>query len=298
MSYTTVTNLHEGGHKRTRITFSLDLEDNLVRHGLEPRYSALTHKVLEFLEESNISGTFFVVGELARQNTGLIQKISNHGHEIAYHSRSHVPLTQEIPERFRRETRSDKAFLEDITGRRITGFRAPIWSLVPSSVWAIDILVELGFKYSSSVLPAANPLYGFSGAPAGPFRWHNGLLELPLPLARIGPITLPLLGGIYFRYLFVSMQEFILKRIDPSAVLWTYCHPYDFDPEQPFTIPDDLNLPMSFLLWANRRGTFRKMRKLLNFGTAPNFESRIRCGEFDIDLPTFEPQFADLSRKA
>ena len=84
-----------------------------------------------------------------------------------------------------------KHFLEDLTGQEIIGYRAPVFSLTNQTIWTLDILNELGFVYSSSVLPASNPLNGFPNTPKTPFYWANGLLEIPVPVAQIGPFTIP-----------------------------------------------------------------------------------------------------------
>ena len=264
-----------------KITFTLDLEDNLAKTDFAARYPDTTRQVLDLLDELGTSGTFFVVGKLARSKPEFIAEIAARGHEIAYHSHAHIPLDRDAPNNFRKETEADKAFIEETTGQPVVGYRAPVWSLVKETVWAVDALKELGFEYSSSVLPAPNPLYGFAGAPMEPFYWPNGLLELPLPLASIGPVTLRFIGGIYLRYLFSPMQGMVLRRIDRKSVLWTYCHPYDFDPGQVYVRADDLGFVMSFLLWRNRGGTFRKMKKLLGNGTAPAFVTRVKSGEFE-----------------
>ncbi len=275
------TNSAAQSNSANRITFTLDLEDNLAETDLPARYLNATRRVLNLLDELGTSGTFFVVGQLARSQPELVSEIAARGHEIAYHSHAHKPLDRETVNNFRRETEADKNFIEGIIGRPVVGYRAPLWSLVKETVWAVDVLKELGFEYSSSVLPATNPLYGFAGAPTEPFYWPNGLLELPLPLASIGPVTLPFIGGIYLRYLFSPMQGMILRRIDRKSVLWTYCHPYDFDPGQAYVRADGLGFAMSFLLWRNRGGTFRKMKKLLGYGTAPAFATRVKSGEFE-----------------
>ena len=128
------------------------------------------------MDELGTSGTFFVVGKLARSQPEFIAEIAARGHEIAYHSHAHIPLDRDTPNNFRKETEADKAFIEETTGQPVVGYRAPVWSLVKETVWAVDALKELGFEYSSSVLPAPNPLYGFAGAPMEPLlaEWIAG----------------------------------------------------------------------------------------------------------------------------
>jgi len=270
----------------TPLTFSLDLEDHRADRTEPGRYPQVTRQILDFLDEAGVRGTVFTVGEVAEEEPDLVREVARHGHEIAFHSYHHRPLTQETRERFAAETRVGKAMLEDLTGRAVSGFRAPVFSLTNASLWAVDVLHELGFAYSSSVLPARHPLYGLPGAPDTPFRWANGLIEIPVPVARIGPWTLPYLGGIYLRYL---PQGIIARLTDrsPGKALWTYCHPYDFDTEEPFARLRDTPLWASILLWLHRRGSFAKMRALLQQGVAPPFAEQIAAGKF-AHVPMFE----------
>lgn len=267
------------------LTFSLDLEDHRADRTGPGRYPLMTHKILDFLDEVGVRGTVFTVGEVAEEAPDLIREVAKRGHEIAFHSYHHRPLTQETRVRFEEETRAGKALLQDLTGVPVFGFRAPVFSLTKSSLWTVDVLHELGFAYSSSVLPASHPLYGMPEAPDTPFRWANGLIEIPVPLARIGPWTLPYLGGIYLRYL---PQNMIGKLRDRSSgkALWTYCHPYDFDAEEPFGRIRDTALWASTLLWFNRRGSFNKMRRLLKQGVASPFADQVAAGSFD-QAPTY-----------
>ena len=130
-----------------------------------------------------------------------MKEIASGGHEIGLHSYHHTPLTETDPDTFRREIGAARAFMEDLAGHAVVGFRAPDLLARRVDTWVTDVLAELGFAYSSSVLPARSPLYGYPGRPRVPHRWPSGLLELPCPVADVGPITNPYLGGIYFRVL-------------------------------------------------------------------------------------------------
>ena len=165
------------------VTFTLDVED-YTAPGSTPRAVETTRQILAFLAERSVRGTFFVVGEFAEEQSALVREIADGGHEIGLHSYRHAPLTDSDPDTFRREVGAARAHVEDLAGRPVVGYRAPTFSIVPSTVWVTDILPELGFRYSSSVLPARSPLYGFPGRPRIPSRWPSGLLELPCPVDR------------------------------------------------------------------------------------------------------------------
>ncbi|MFT4584596.1 MAG: polysaccharide deacetylase family protein (PEP-CTERM system associated) [Gammaproteobacteria bacterium] len=266
------------------LTFTLDLEDHRPVDLYPKRYPDITREILEFLETRGIEATVFVLGRLAHSDPSLIRDIAGRGHEIAFHSFAHVHLTEEIPTRFRNETRDDKKFLEDLTGKAVIGYRAPAFSLTRDSLWAVDIIKDLGFIYSSSVMPARNPIFGFPQAPNRPFRWPNGLLEIPTPIARLGPAVIPFLGGFYLRYLPKVLVRQLLARGDPRQCYWTYCHPYDFDHEEQFYKMDGTSLGTSLLLWFNRKRTFEKLGAVFPASDpsvkSSSFATLIAQGEF------------------
>lgn len=268
------------------ITFTLDLEDHRPDETQPARYPFIVGEILGFLEEQNIKGTFFTVGTLAERKPKLIRMIQEQGHEIAHHSYDHTTLDKQTPDEFRTHTQKAKDILEDITGEKISGYRAPVFSLTKDTVWAVDILKELGFEYSSSILPAANPLHGFSGTPAQPFKWPNGLLEIPAPIGKIGPMTMPYLGGFYLRYLPFGIVKQQIAKANDNTNLWTYCHPYDFDDQEKEWRIKGASVPVSLLLWFNRKNTFKKLEKLVsNYNFAAPFKNQ----SFGNDLPVFDP---------
>jgi polysaccharide deacetylase family protein (PEP-CTERM system associated) len=245
------------------ITFTLDVEDYSPA-GTPARANAVIPRVLELLAEHGAIGTFFVVGEFAEAEPAVVKSIAAAGHELALHAYRHVPLTQLTPAGFRADTARGKAVLEDLSGVAVAGFRAPTFSLVPESRWAVDELTELGFAYSSSVVPARSPLYGWPGQPRHPYRWPGGLVELPCPVAALGSrLANPYLGGVYFRVLPWPAVRFGLARSRPDEVLWIYCHPYDFDPGEPFVPRGDVGKIGNRLLWLNRAGMAARVARVL-----------------------------------
>jgi peptidoglycan-N-acetylglucosamine deacetylase len=264
------------GRARPAVTFTLDLEEHRPSGPAPARYPDLVRRILAFLEERDARGTFFVVGDIAERDPGLVRDIAGAGHEIGFHGWRHVPLPEQPADQFRSETIRGKALLEDLAGREVLGFRAPIFSLVPESRWAVDVLLDTGFTYSSSVLPVRNPLFGDPSSPAAPFRWPNGLLELPCPVARIGSIGLPYLGGVYLRLLprFVSVAA--ARRAAARAGLqWVYCHPYDFDPDEPYWVVPVVGRFGSRLFWLNRRHMFSKVAAALGDRPGPPLAERL-----------------------
>ena len=269
------------------ITITLDVEDHLGRYDATGRYVDNTRRILAFLRERKVRGTFFVVGRIGEVAPWLVREIVATGHEVACHSYRHVPLHRETPASFRAGTRRAKDALEQAGGVPVSGYRAPIFSLTPRTLWAVDELAGLGFHYSSSILPAPHPLHGFPGAPRTPFRWPNGLVEYPVPLAQLGPAALPFLGGIYLRYL-PAWLVYRWARAHPGEVLWTYLHPYDFDAAEPYARMPDTAAWVSLLLWLNRRGTWTKLAGLLEQGTGKPLGELAADRAFADTLPQFQ----------
>ncbi|MFI5399770.1 MAG: polysaccharide deacetylase family protein [SAR324 cluster bacterium] len=247
------------------IVMTVDVEDPLQRYDANGRYVENTRRILAFLRERKVRGTFFVVGRAGEAVPWLVREIVGAGHEVACHSYRHVPLHRETPATFRAETARAKEALEQAGGVPVAGYRAPVFSLTARTTWAVDELAGLGFRYSSSILPARNPLHGFPGAPQTPFRWQNGLVEFPVPVVQAGPIGIPYLGGIYLRYL-PAWLVLRWARARGADVLWTYLHPYDVDAGEPYARMPDTAAWMSWLLWLNRKGTWAKLAKVLELG--------------------------------
>jgi peptidoglycan-N-acetylglucosamine deacetylase len=252
-----------GSTSDQRFAFTLDLEDHRAALGLSPRYPAIVENLLSLLADHGVAGTFFVVGDVARRDPAIVRAIADAGHEIASHGNVHAPIDRLGPDDFAIDARISKACLEEITGRVVTGYRAPVFSLVEKTRWATDVLADTGYRYSSSVLPAANPLYGFAGAPRKPFRWSNGLVEFPCSVIGPGRVALPYLGGTYLRLLPSFASQWLMAR-DSSWYVSTYCHPYDFDVGEPFVrMAHNGGWVTSRLLWVNRRRMRTRIERLL-----------------------------------
>ncbi len=258
------------------ITLTIDLEDPSLRYAPDGRYVVMTRHILDYCDAiGGRKATFFAVGRVAETTPLLIRDIADRGHEIAYHSRNHVSLTKENPTRFMRESREDKDRLEQLAGRPVIGFRAPRFSLTPQTVWALDVLGELGFRYSSSIMPTHISMFGFADASQTPFTWPNGIVEFPLPVAVLGKYKIPYLGGIYLYTMPMFAVRAFLKRAGKGEVLWTYGHPYDFDRNEKFVRMPNAPLRMSYVLWRARKKAAKKMSKILGIGNAPPLCERL-----------------------
>lgn len=197
-----------------------------------------THKVLNLLSERNITATFFVLGWVAERCPHLVREIAHRGHEVACHGYSHRLIYDQSPEEFRTETLHSKAVLEDQAQQPVVGYRAASYSITERSLWALEILVEAGFRYDSSVFPIRHDRYGMHSAPRHihTLRMPNGkdLIEFPPTTAEWFGLRIPMAGGGYFRLYPLWFTRWVLKSLNRKSLPFIfYIHPWEFDPDQP-----------------------------------------------------------------
>jgi len=203
---------------------------------LPSRVERNSDRLLAVLAGHGVRGTFFVLGWIAERHPALLRRIADAGHEVASHGYSHVRATEQTPAEFREDASRTKRILEDTIGARVDGYRAASFSIGAGNLWALDVLGEVGYRYSSSIYPVRHDLYGMPDAPRSPFR-HNGagILEIPLTTVRLLGQNLPSSGGGYFRLLPYRYSQWALQRVNAAegrpGVF--YCHPWEFDPDQP-----------------------------------------------------------------
>jgi polysaccharide deacetylase family protein (PEP-CTERM system associated) len=261
---------------RVANAFTIDVEDyfhvtafaaSLDRaqwDGLESRVEKNTMRMLELLARHNVRATFFVLGWVAERVPGLVRTLQSAGHEIACHGLTHQLVYKQSPALFREETLRSKSMLEDLSGTKVRGYRAATYSITNKSLWALDILQELGFEYDSSIFPVRHDLYGIPDAPRFKYKPGPGsLLEVPLTTMEMGGYRLPCGGGGYFRLLPYSVFRWALQRVNThdkqSAVF--YCHPWEIDPEQPRI--EHASLRSKFRHYLNLSATEKRLERLL-----------------------------------
>jgi len=236
--------------------FSVDVEDYFQvgafeRHvprqdwnRLEPRVERNTRRLLDLCNEHGVKGTFFVLGWVAERWPGLVRDIRDAGHELGTHGQDHRRVTTLTPPQFREDVRRSKGLIEDAAGTEVIGYRAPNYSIVRETMWAMDVLMEEGFRYDSSIFPIRHDRYGIPDFPRfpRPVRGSNGssLHEVPISTVRLAGMNLPFVGGGYLRQFPMSFIRWGMRRLNRierrPAVL--YIHPWELDPEQPrFRVP-------------------------------------------------------------
>jgi polysaccharide deacetylase family protein (PEP-CTERM system associated) len=196
-----------------------------------------TRRVLELMAEFDLHGTFFVLGWAAERYPSLVREILSAGHDLGCHSYAHRLVYEMTPAEFRDDTRRARLAIEDAAGIAVHAYRAPSFSITERSLWALEILIELGFTVDSSIFPTRNYLYGIPTAPRQPFRIRiNGsdLLECPLATLRLGTWGVPVTGGVYLRVLPYRLQALGLNALAGRGVpIVLYFHSWELDPDQP-----------------------------------------------------------------
>lgn len=249
--------------------FSVDLEDvreNVVNgFSYQDRVEENTKLYLNWLKQKKSYCTFFTVGKIAERYPDLIKLIIDSGHEIACHSYSHTTLNHFDKASFKEDMEKNLNALYKAGAQKIEGYRAPVFSLTENTPWAHDVLIELGFKYSSSVLPAKNPLFGWENFGTKPKLINNKLWEIPITLGSFGPLNFPTAGGVYFRvFPWFVLNKNIKKCFDSKAPLLSYFHPYDADVKQEKFMHDGINNSRfyNFLMYYNRKNLFNRLNKI------------------------------------
>ncbi len=141
---------------------------------LESRVSRNTDRVLELFDRANVRGTFFVLGWVAERFPSLVRRIADLGHEVASHGYNHQLVYLLTPSQFREDVRSAKHAIENAAGVEVVGFRAPSYSVIDSSLWTLDVLIEEGFAYDASIFPIHHDRYGIPDSPQTSVRAANG----------------------------------------------------------------------------------------------------------------------------
>jgi polysaccharide deacetylase family protein (PEP-CTERM system associated) len=221
--------------------FHVSVFDGLVPRdrwdGLESRVCANTQRLLTIFDEVGITATFFILGWVAERFPELVREIGSQGHEIACHGYQHRLVYDQTPSSFRDDIRKAKDLLESVAQTSVIGYRAPSYSITARSLWALDILIEEGFRYDASIFPIRHDRYGIPLSPRTCYpleRKAGTLMEVPASTVRCGPLNLPVAGGGYFRLLPYAWTRWGIARLnDGGQAAVFYLHPWEIDPQQP-----------------------------------------------------------------
>jgi polysaccharide deacetylase family protein (PEP-CTERM system associated) len=261
------------------IAFSVDVEDyyqvQLFESAVprrewdrwESRVARNTDRLLEILAAAGARATFFVLGCIAERDPAVVRAIAGAGHEVASHGWAHHPVTTQTPDEFTADVRRSVGALTAAASVAIEGYRAASFSIVRDSLWALDRLAELGFRYDSSVFPIHHDRYGIPDYPRTPAvvrsdPQQGDFVEFPMSTVRWMGMNMPLTGGGYLRLLPYAAARWALRRIASEGLpAMVYIHPWEIDPGQP-------RVPVGPLVrarhYANLDRTESKLRRLLD----------------------------------
>ncbi|PWB59467.1 MAG: polysaccharide deacetylase family protein [Nitrosomonadales bacterium] len=194
-------------------------------------------RILTLLDEGGVKATFFTLGWIAERYPAMVRRIVENGHELASHGYAHLRASDQKAGEFLDDITRSKTLLEDIGGQKIQGYRAPSFSIGSKNLWALDLLLQAGYRYSSSIYPIQHDHYGMPDAPRFAFypRGKDGLLELPVTTVRLLQRNLPAGGGGYFRFWPYPLSRWFLQRVNKHDMQpgIFYFHPWELDPGQP-----------------------------------------------------------------
>jgi polysaccharide deacetylase family protein (PEP-CTERM system associated) len=233
---------------------------------LESRVVRNTECLLDILGEAGVTGTFFVLGWVAERFPSLVRRIHSCGHEIASHSYAHELVYEQSPDEFRADLRRASRVIEDLTGTAVRGYRAPSFSVTNKSLWALDVLLEEGYTFDSSIYPVRHDRYGIPDFPRLPHRVvrpAGRILELPASTVRRFGVNLPVGGGGYFRqfpYMWTSAGIRSINEQERQPAIF-YLHPWELDPDQPRINGSALS---RFRHYRNLDRTEGRLRRLLS----------------------------------
>ena len=241
--------------------------------GLEQRVEPSTRLILEMLEEFGVSGTFFVLGWVAERHPELVKDIHRSGHEVAIHGYDHRPVFALSKDEFREDIRKAKGIVEDLIGEPVLGYRAPTFSIIDETKWALGILVEEGIRYDSSVFPIVHDRYGIPDADRFPYLERVGdrdLIEFPMSTIRLGGRNLPFAGGGYTRLLPMQFVRWGMRRLvnRERRPMVLYVHPWEVDPDHPVLAVGRLGRTRHYHGLSKVEPRLRELLTEFRFGTA------------------------------
>ena len=242
---------HARGHtveaSKPMNALSFDVEDYYHVHYFQPiirfedwssfpcRVVFNTERILDLLAVHGITATFFILGWVAEKHPDLIRRIHIAGHEIATHGYRHALIYTQAPGEFAAGLKRSVDILEDVTGERVLGHRAPAFSITDGSLWALDVIEQTGLRYDSSIFPRIpHDAHGVTQMSRHPHRIRASLWEIPVATVHVLGRIIPVAGGGYFRFFPYWITHWAIRRINaegyPAVV---YLHPWEFDPDQP-----------------------------------------------------------------
>jgi polysaccharide deacetylase family protein (PEP-CTERM system associated) len=212
---------------------ALEYQHRLERPNEEAQWC--TERLLEIFADYQAKGTFFILGEIAEAFPQLVRRIAGEGHHLGVHGYHHLRVTWQSPAQFRESIQRAKSLIEDLTGKEADAYRAPWFSLNETTLWALDVLADLGFRYDSSIFPIRARRYGIPSAPRLPYRHrlhgNRAIWEVPLTTVSFCNRRVGACGGGHLRLFPLRFTQFAMRQLareDRAAIV--YLHPYEVEP--------------------------------------------------------------------
>lgn len=225
--------------------------------------------LLELLDKYDTKATFFILGVVAEEQPDIVRKIHARGHEIASHGYSHIPLYELGKKGFEDELRKSLQVINSIIDEDVIGFRAPSFSIDPSTKWAFQVLEEYGFRYDSSIFPMKTKLYGVKHAPISIYKpskdditrhdENSSLIEFPLTVYK-SVLVIPISGGFYFRLSPYFLLKYWYHQINKKRPFVLYFHPWELSVDTPRI---ELSTVDKFITYHGIESALSKFEKLL-----------------------------------
>jgi len=258
-------------------TLTIDVEEYFQVHNFEnvvkqedwgtyeSRIESNTALMLDILGEFETSATFFILGWIAERHPNVVRRIHDAGHEVATHGYNHQLIYKQTPEQFRSDLQRSLEIIQDITGGKILGYRAPSFSITRQSIWALELIRELGLRYDSSIYPArpmVHNRYGLPGAPCTPYLILPGLWEFPMTILHWLGKDFPIGGGGWLRHYPYALTHWGLRKANNEGrPVIVYLHSWEVDPDQPYI---NCSMWRRFLHYRNLNKTVGRLRALCN----------------------------------
>lgn len=256
---------------------TVDVEDYFQVEALSPhiareewdsrecRVESNVDRILQLFSDTDTKATFFTLGWIAERYPQLVRRIVDNGHELASHGLAHYRADHQSRPQFLADVKGAKALLEDIGGTAVNGYRATSFSISRRNLWALNVLDEAGYKYSSSTFPIHHDLYGIPEQPRFAFYpfSDSGFVEIPITTLRRFGRNWPSGGGGYFRLFPYGVFKRSLKaiRAEDQQPCMFYFHPWEIDHAQPRISGTSLKTRVRHYLNLDR--TFDRLKLLL-----------------------------------
>jgi polysaccharide deacetylase family protein (PEP-CTERM system associated) len=239
---------------------------------LPSRVEANFLRLLDLFDQTGTRTTCFFLGWVAARFPALPREAVKRGHEVASHGHAHQLVHSQTRAEFLADVTHARKLLEDTIGLPVHGYRSPGFSLSDKTTWFFEALLESGYRYDSSVFPAAHGHGGLRTARKEP-HWRTyaaGTLgEFPISVTEVLGRRQCFFGGGYLRlfpYPLIKRMAAKVEREGRPVVF--YVHPREVDPDHP-------RLPMGptrrFKTYVNLRTTESKLRSILRDFTTVTF---------------------------